>query len=259
MSDNTNKIFNTTVTLAVIPAYVYFCAFQYEQGYCDCFNVPTYLISPNLTTILVFATTIWTILFSALKVLSLSTPFFREIKEESKKHLQSILFVNGVLLVIIILMFYSYPFSWILVWVLLGLAFLINLLTWGFPFIYFFNRKKSVAQKIIDIQKFFSEDDVLSILFAKLNAKERLFVLVLILIPPLAYFIGAGQALKQTSFQILADKPNIVVLKKYDNMFICSPYDKKTKILKDSLILIKADESKYLVLRTVKIGKLHTK
>ena len=106
MSDNSNKLFNITVLIAVVPAYIYFCSFEYEQGFCDHFNIPTYLISPNLTTILIFATSIWSILFSALKMLGFSTPLFKNVKNENKKHLQPVRFINGVFLVIVILMFY---------------------------------------------------------------------------------------------------------------------------------------------------------
>lgn len=259
MSDNSNKLFNITVLIAVVPAYIYFCSFEYEQGFCDHFNIPTYLIAPNLTTILIFATSIWSILFSALKMLGFSTPLFRNVKNENKKHLRPVRFINGVFLVIVILMFFSYPLSWTLLWALLAFGLFLNLITWGFPLIYLFERKKTVAEKISDIQANPDKNDILNILLDTLNTKERLFILVLISIPFLSYFIGNGQALKQTSFQTLADRPNIVVIRKYDDMFICTPFDNKQKTLGDSIVLVKASDSKDLVLKTVKIGRLNTK
>lgn len=259
MDDKTNRFLNVTILIAVIPAYIYFCSFTYEQGVCNRFNIPMYLISPNLTTILIFATSIWSVLFSALKMLGFSTSFFRPIQNENKKHLRPVRFINGVFLVIVILMFFAYPLSWTLLWSLLAFGFFLNFLTWGFPFIYLFERKKSVAQKISEIQANPDKNDVLNHLLQSLNSRERLFILILIIIPFLSFFIGDGEALKQSRFQIIADKPNIVILRKYDDLFICAPFDKQKKLIGDSLILIKLNDTKDLILKTENLGQLRVK
>lgn len=259
MQEKENRFLNLTVILAVIPAYIYFCSFTYETGICSRFNIPKYLISPNLTTILIFATSIWTILFSSLKMLGLSTSFFKPISNESKKHLRPIRFANGVVIIIAVLMFFTYPLSWTLLWVLLGVAFFLNLITWGFPIIYFVERKKKVSEKLLEIQASKpTKTDLLDYVFEYLNTKERIFVMILIVIPFISFFIGDGEALKQTHFQIIPEKNNVLVLRKYDDLFICSPYNKTKKELEDSLILIKLSD-KELILKTVNTGRLVTR
>jgi hypothetical protein len=46
---------NEAVILFLAPALACFLAFKYKQGYCLTFGVPSYLIKPDLTEVLVFA------------------------------------------------------------------------------------------------------------------------------------------------------------------------------------------------------------
>lgn len=61
------KYIDTTILIAIVPAYIYFVSFEYENGYCDNFGIPKYLIEPSLTTILIFATTLFGIFFQLLR------------------------------------------------------------------------------------------------------------------------------------------------------------------------------------------------
>jgi hypothetical protein len=256
MENKTHRLFNITILITVVPAYIYFCSFNYEQGICNRYHIPSYLISPSITTVLIFATTIWSAIFSSLKILGISTPFFRQIEEENRKHLNSIRFLNGVVIVISVLIFFSYPLSWTVVLGLLAFAFFVNLITWGFPFVYLYQRKKPLAERIKGIQQTAGDSDLFSFALEALTNKERLFIFILVVIPFVCYFIGDGEALKQSHYQTIANRPNLVVLRKYDDVFICAGFDRKTKKINDSLILIKLNDNNDLILKNEFLGQL---
>lgn len=260
MSENKqSRFFNFTVILTVIPAYVYFTCFIYEQAICNRFGVPDYLIEPNLTTVLIFGTTIWGILFSCLKLLGFSTPLFRAVKDENKRHLRMIYAINGLCLIISIIMFYAYPPSWTLLFVLLGVTAAFNLFTWGLPLLFRLREKKTMKEKLDDIHSETDDNDIITIVMQGMTSQERLFFLVLIMIPGITYFIGDGQALKQKQFQTFASIPNIVVLRKYDDLLVCSDFNRTEKTIGDSLILVKVSESQPVILKSENIGPLKVK
>ncbi len=253
---NESRFFNLTVVLTVIPAYIYFTCFIYEQGVCNRFGIPSYLINPSLTTILIFGTTIWGIIFSSLKVLGLSTPLFKAVGNENMKHLRVVHGINALSLIIAILMFYAYPFSWTLVLVLLVVIAMLNFITWGLPLLLRITEKKPTKDKLLEMQGEKDNFDLLIYLTEGLTKQERLFLLILIFIPIISYFFGDGQALKQKEFQLLALNKNIVVLKKYDDLLVCSSFDRKTKLLGDSLVLIKLSDKEPLFLNSEEVGPL---
>lgn len=260
IEDKPKKIFGLTFFITIIPAYIYFVSFEYELGYCNYFNIPGYLIEPSITTILIFATTIFGILFSSLKVLGISLPLFKAAEDENKTHLRTINFVNGICIFGTVLMMFAYPISWELLLICLIVTVLMNLLAWGLPFLFLLRQKKSIKEKLQRVEDEYvsSEDklDWIDHLIKRFNREERMFFILIMLIPFISFLFGNGEAMKQEKFQIIANK---VVLKKYNEVFICASFDRKTKILSDSLILVKLSESQPLILKTEKIGPLNVK
>ena len=62
--------------------------------------------------------------------------------------------------------------------------------------------------------------------------------------------------MKQDEFQTFS---NTIILKKYNEIFVCAKFNKKTKIVSDTLILIKLSDNRPIVLKTEKIGRLELK
>jgi hypothetical protein len=257
------KIIDTTLIIAIIPAYIYFVTFEYENGFCNNFGIPTYLIEPSLTTILIFATTLFGVFFSSIKALGLSLPFFKAVDDEKKTHLRGINKINGICIFGGILMIYAYPFSWKLILIISSVTLILNLITWGIPLLLLIRKKKSLKEKLQQVEDENVEDtdkiDWLVHLFKKLNNKERTFFFVILVIPYISFLFGNGEAMKQKEFLTICNNENTVVLKKYNDIFVCAKFNRKTNQLSDSLILIKLSESEPIILRTEKIGPLNTK
>jgi len=254
------KIIDLTFFLTIIPAYIYFVSFEYELGYCDHFKIPKYLIEPSLTTILIFATTVLGILFSSIKLLGLSLPLFKAAKNEDKSHLRSINFINGICVFGTVLIIYAYPVSLNLILICLVVTLILNLLVWGLPFLFLLRKKKSLKEKLQTIEDEYdsSEDklDLFGHLIKRFNQEERGFIILIIIIPFIAYLFGNGEAMKQDEFQTIS---NTIILKKYNEIFVCAKFNKKTKIVSDTLILIKLSDKEPIVLKTEKIGTLELK
>jgi hypothetical protein len=49
-------LFSNGVLLAIIPAYLYLCSYQFERGMCKVYGIPAYLTKPDLSTNLYYFT-----------------------------------------------------------------------------------------------------------------------------------------------------------------------------------------------------------
>lgn len=262
MNDRPRKLISVTLLLAIVPAYIYLASFEYELGYCNNFDIPMYLIEPSLNTILIFATTLLGVLISSSKLLGLSLPLIQAATSEKKPHLRGINFINGICLFGSVLIIHAYPLSWTLIIVLVSITFFLNFITWGLPYLFMLRKKKSFKEKLDEIHEGFNykdNSDLITYLMRNFNAEERSFLLVIIIIPLISYALGDGEAMKQNKFQTLASDKNTVVLKKYNDTFVCAKFNRKKKVLSDSLILIKMSDASPLILKTEKIGPLKLK
>lgn len=257
------KIIDFTILITIVPAYIYFVSFEFENGYCNHFGIPKYLIEPSLTTILIFATTIFGILVSSIKLLGLSLPFFKAIDNEEKSHLRAINLINGICIFGGILMIYAYPFSWKLIIIILSITALLNLITWGIPFLFMLRNKKTLKEKLQKVEDdYLTKDDNFDwfvFLMKRFTQEEKVFTSIIILIPLISFLFGNGEAMKQEKYEVISSYENTVVLKKYNEIFVCAKFNRKTKSLSDSLILIKISENNPIILKTEKIGQLKTK
>lgn len=193
----------------------------------------------------------------------MSLPFFKAVDNEDKTHLRGINLINGICIFGGILMISVYPFSWTLIIIILSVTLFLNLITWGIPFLFLLRKKKSFKEKLQQIEDELINDtdnfDWFSHLSRRLNYETRILLLIILMIPFIGYLIGNGEAMKQKEFQIICTNENAVVLKKYNDIFVCAKFNKKTKQLSDSLVLIKLTESEPIILITEKIGPLNKK
>lgn len=54
---------NPTVAITILTAYSYFCAYQYEMGFCSYFKIPNTYIDIGITDIIKFASALITGLY----------------------------------------------------------------------------------------------------------------------------------------------------------------------------------------------------
>lgn len=258
MIDNKPKrLFDITVFIAIVPAYIYFISFLYEFGYCIYFGIPKYLIEPSLTTILIFATTFFGILFTSSKLLGFSLPFFKAADNKEKTHLRGINLINGICLFGSILMLNVYPWSWELFFILVAITLFLNLLIWGIPLLIVLRKKKPMKEKLQEVEDNYinnpDENDLLVFFLRFLNKSEKNLFLIIITITVFSFFLGNGDAMKQKDFQKISTTKNTIILRKYNDIFVCAKFDNKTKKISDSLTLIKISDAKPLTFNTIKI------
>jgi hypothetical protein len=118
--------------------------------------------------------------------------------------------------------------------------------------------KKTFKEKIEDINSETDYFDIYSLIFQNASSTQRYIIFTTILLPYLCYFIGVGQSFKQTQFETISNKDDVVVLKKYDDMLVCSTIDLKTHLLGDSLILYKIGPDKSIILKVRQLGPIVT-
>lgn len=254
-----NTLIDKTFVLAALPAYIYFVSFLYEMGFCDRFNIPRYLIQPSLTTILIFTSSLWLIIGSSFKLMGFAAPLIRGAQDESKKHLRGIYVVNFATIIILIVIYFSFPFSWTLLLIMFSFLFFINAFTWGLNWLLRIREKKSFKEKLENINSEVDIFDLSPLLLTGLTNSHKYIISTLVLLPGLCYFVGLGQSYKQVQYEPVSNRENIVVLKKYDDILICSPFDLKSRTLGDSLILYKIGPDKEVILKVGQFGPLNPK
>ncbi len=242
--------------LTVIPAYVYFVSFLFEQAMCNWYGIPSYLIDISLTTILLFGTTLWTVIFSCVKLMGLVVPMFKAANDETRPHLRMIFILNGLCLIIAIILLFSFPFSWLSLSIIVGVIASMNLFLWGIPLLTKIREKKSIKEKLVSISDEEDRFDLINLLLKRLSHNDRLLVGILIIIPGLSYFIGMGQAMKQEKYEVVTSMQNVIVLRKYGDLLVCSNYKSDNNLIGDSLILIRISDDPPLVLATKNLGRM---
>jgi len=95
-----------------------------------------------------------------------------------------------------------------------------NFITWGINFLFIIRQKKSLEEELLEAQQQEDKFDLIGFLLTKINPHQKTFFLLVPLIALMSYFIGDGQALKQGTFQTLVSNPNVLVLRKYDDLLI---------------------------------------
>lgn len=180
--------------LAVVPATVYFLAYQYEVGYFSAFGAPEDLVSVDITSIITFgiaAFGIWAILYNILN--SLWHTWLINITEMSWKQL---LLEAVTLIFMLFLLFYLlYPFSWIR--------------TVIYPALFVFLA-------------------ILAIKWSTFPKWLTAFIFFMVLAISVSHGIGHFTAASRINFTIIRDK-NIFVIRKLGDYLLCSTYDAKSK------------------------------
>lgn len=257
--EKTNQVLTPTVFIAFSTAYAYFVVYSYEIGFCSEYNIPYYLIEISATNLLRIGLIMFGLFVSNLQLFGLSIPFFQYGKREDKKHLKPIVDLLGIVTIVSIIIFLVLPFTWYLVRNVILLTLLCIFIAWGPPFLMRVLQGKKFEDKLLDTYEESNRNDILSFLMSNLSVNERISIVALIAFPLISSFLGHTSITTNKEYQVLIGQPNTVVLKKYNDLFICSTFNRKTNILSDSIIVFKMSDSKPLLFKTEKIGVLMLK
>ena len=254
------------VLLAVIPGYVYLVTFCYELGYCHYFNIPAYLISPSLTSILVAALAIFGVFVSSFKLLGLTAPLFRMLSDERKKAYHFLILLNTLFLGAFVLLFTIYGFSkafflwFVIAW------FLSNVLFVAVPLLLSlsFSRAKTWNDRFEASNEIVAYDPFSFVPFVKDKISVRQFgsFFVLASIAGLAYAVGNGEAVNQRTFLTPSTdggSGELVVLKVYGDIIVCAPLDRSVGQVSRQLVLLNMSDFDSIWLTEEKVGPLALK
>jgi hypothetical protein len=246
---------NNGLLLALLPGYAYLLAFAYEYGYCEHFDLPIFLISPSLSSILIIISVLLLFILSNLKFLGLITPLFRILNNPKYISYYPFIRINTFFLVAFLIIFIIYRINWeILTPLLIGWAFYTIIY---FAPVWFFNRKKkSLQERFDDYNKHEDKLDLLVYFSRFINPKLINYSLLAVLVIALAYFLGNGEAYKQEEFYVLDNDTSVVVLRSYNDLLICSNIDFEKKIIRKSYSIINLKSVNKLKMKQVKIGLL---
>jgi hypothetical protein len=235
---------NLAVALTLLSAISYYLTFQYEKGICDFYHIPTSYIEIGITNILVLASLL-------LSGMALIYVFIKLIYIDIASGINHKLFAGLVrnfclvLLVIGISFLITGELYYIVASTIFGFAtgtidYLLKAkqtnkveqdarraILEKSP-----NIKRDLLEKIIR-EKFDSQAAATK----KVDLNGYIIVMVVALIPFLIYRIGFYTAKMETSYKILADHHEMVLLKKYNDIFIFR--ELKNHRLGDKLSLIK--------------------
>jgi len=243
------------ILLGLITALGYICAFCYEKGYCDFFNIPHDFISISISSIIVAISAVSIILAGLFFTIE-----FLMLTEAGRK--------TAVGRRIRILMYPTLPVifciflgvSWKL-WILfVPLLIFFTLIEFGYPLLTqrhvkgFIN--KLVAQDIHELKH--PKPTLTTKIASTVGERGIVLIITLIWLPFVSSSIGTRDARQETQFTVINVKNSptkLVVLRLYSNKLVCAPLDINNKKVTRELHILNLD-SQEIILEKVKIGPL---
>jgi len=229
------------------PAVAYFLDFTYESGFCSAFDIPNNFIEVNLTTVLVFAS-------SLLAITYLFVPIYTAWDERHKvprSGYRRLIYVYGPYLVIAIFLLelYGWKFKSLIVWwVLLALMIVVDLMRAGMRS----DRNVPFTAALRGAMGYFDHTQLGNFKSA-LGAAFPIFAAFSFLIF-IARQMGSGAALTQDTFLVCPKSPDLVVLRKYGDKIFLGQIDGKNNYTHKFIIVGVTDIGFY---EEKKIGTLN--
>lgn len=259
-TNNTNKIssfLTEGVLIALASAFVYLITYAYEAGYCSHFDIPRTFISLNITTILVAAASVGTVIFSSMHLLGFSVPLLKAGVNPSEKQepFRMLFLLNGMFLIAGIFLLKSYDFSWQGFWIFLATVFFFNLVQFG-PGLVAHRKKESLGERFKAINQDRDVFDIWEFLIEKLGRDKLIFIFWLAMSFMVAYFIGNGEANRQKEFLTLKAPESYVLLRNYGDLIIAAPIDRNKRLVEKEFLMLRASSIDSLELVLERIGPL---
>lgn len=221
---------------ALIPIYGYYIAYRYETGFFMKFNIPTSFIEVSISEVLRVLGGLFTLIFILY--------FFIEIfiragisKNPIIRSFGRIVWPSLIFLLFFILS--NPPFIFVIFFLIFILFMLI--IEFIFPLINLRGikgfKKKLELQEDIDRKEKFLVDIIIKGIAKKFGISAFLILLLLILSLFFIDNISTFEAMRKRSFLIIKSNPELVVLRKYSQNFICATFDRETKEIHNTFYL----------------------
>jgi len=213
--------------LALAPAAGYFLVFKYESAYCSVFGIPSTLVQPSLTTVLIFVTIV---IASLPLLLNLFETFLwaRNADEVMHPVSRALTLYTAPAMILVLLFLIARPHLfrfWLYGGLIMGLVILDIAKAppkQDAP-------KKALIYRIKGPFHWYSDTDSVARSTRSLFGKNWIFVLAIYLASIAATALGEAEAYQQKDFLIPASKPNSIVVRVYDSHAICVYFDPVSK------------------------------
>lgn len=251
-----------TIILAALPIIAYAVVFSFEWGYFSVFKIPLEFASFDLSRVFLALYSIIVIFFLVYLFTDSILSLISNQPESIRQRLSVLLiFIVGVLIYFLIysnvpeILRYLWIFAVVLVLPNIIIFFLLPLITQK-------SRKGYLAklqaddEVIIDTTRRNASSSVLDVISRIMDIRMIFALLLTGVIIFLAYDIGVSSALQQSEFRVVNTSPERVVLWITNDQVICAPFDRVTKQINPSFIVLKLGEDSEIEYRLEKIGPL---
>ena len=226
------KFLSDAILAAGIPFFGYFLAFNYEKAFCAAFKIPQELIEIELITVV----KVTGMLIGLITTLWIVSEFLHSVKLFESPIGRLICRISiPVIITCIFIFLFDPPLYQIILISIIPAALIFQFFI--FPLLYgrgIKNYKKKVEYEInYDLKEDFLVDK-----FARKIGKNAYLILFLAFMLYISSgLIGGVQAKTWTSFTVIRSNPELVVLRKYSQNFICAPFNREKKeVIKNFII-----------------------
>jgi hypothetical protein len=245
-----------SVALFLTPALGYFLAFSYEQGYCGTFGFPSYLIKPDLSEILIFATVAigyWFFLFWVFDAWLDIGRVNPDPRLRPWQHLIGRYLPLYTLFSVILILYLGFWRKWVF---FLGIILFFPLADMITALLRKANGK-TFAEKWKENNLWADSDSVFFRVRARLGRSGSLLLAFVFLGSLLAGILGNSTALRQTSFLVPSSNTNAIVVRYFGDKFICAKLDPNTRRPIKTFVILSANSDTNLEFKSEEIGPLN--
>ncbi|WP_233235147.1 hypothetical protein [Bordetella sp. LUAb4] len=260
MSDRSEsgKWITEGILIALGTGYIYLLSFAFELGYCRHFGIPAYLINPNISTVLVTATSVFGVIGGGYFLLSfVVTAAGRALAKPGRPRLYRLL-VLQLALVAISTWFISATFGFTKVGFLWfvggwGAFFAVR---YGLGLLIFRSHGSNTMERLaaMDAAEGDPGPDWITAAIARMGPTKTLVALSLVMIPIIVLLVGEGIASNRANFLAFQEEPNLLIIRVYGDTVVARSYINGSHRLGPELILRHLDSSKDLRTNIATVG-----
>jgi hypothetical protein len=243
--------------IALATAELYAVAFNYDAGYLSFFHIPSHLVRPSVTTIVLATIACIMSIASAIKFLNFITPLLRIQISKKHAHWRLPVKINCMLLIPSIYTIAIYPWSTKLTaWLIIAIL-AVNFVLIGIPVIAnYFSKDKLPTHE--SINKSITSDDPLDFqqwIIEKVGRSNFALVFGMLVLVGLSWITGNAKAMQDQYFDFLEGPSPQVVLRSYDDYLLTKPIDTKARTFDFRYQIVPIGDTT-LKLTKLKTGKL---
>lgn len=247
------------VGVAAVSVTGYILAFNYEMGYANFFGIPIRFIKLNLITIFIAVLGLISVFLFIMGCISIVYPFLP--KKISSPIYRKLLGLSPFFLIYLGLFIIYGPTWWFYSSVKYTLILFTLLVFFDFVWPLLTQREKGTYFEKLEAQESLEHHNQPRTFIGFITSTPKglrglRLVFSLLLLLAFAYCIGNSEAIRKKHFLVLKDRKNTVVLRIYDDKYICAPFNRETKQVDRSLIILESSGQNELILNWQKVGPL---